>query len=156
MVHVSPNERNYHIFYQVLAAIRTGDSRLSKYDLASHDPASFKILGHGPFEMQDFNGEPVNEAENFGELYSALTRSGFSAGEIESVTDIIIAVLYLGNVSISGDEQAVIEVKDELSKAAELLKVDCGALEKSLLKKTVKYPGQVIEVDLSRAEATSA
>jgi len=51
LVHLGKNERNYHIFYQILAAISAGDERLSKYELASADPSHFKILGDGPFDM---------------------------------------------------------------------------------------------------------
>ena len=56
------NERNYHIFYQVLAAIASGDNRLSKYELDSTDPLSYKILGEGPFEITDFNDNQVEES----------------------------------------------------------------------------------------------
>ena len=153
---MGPHERNYHVFYYLLAAIRAGDSKLSKYDLQSDDPLSFRILGEGPFDIQDFNGDVIDEAEHFDQLYSALQRSGFAEDEIENITDVIMAILYLGNVVIEGDEKAVIQTNDELIKAAELLKVDAMALERSILKKTVKYPGQMIEVDLSCDDAKSA
>ena len=155
-MHLGQNERNYHIFYQVLAAIEAGDNRLSKYALESVDPTHFKILGNGPFDIQDFNGEPINEAQHFEQTILAMNRSGFSYDEIENVIDVIIAVLYLGNVSINGhddDRMASIDSNDDITKAAKLLKVEPDALKKCLLKKTVKYPGQVIEVDHSQAEA---
>ena len=44
---------------------------------------------------------------------------------------------------------------EPIAKAAELLKIESEALSKCLLKKTVKYPGQTIEVDHSKDEATS-
>ena len=45
---------------------------------------------------------------------------------------------------MTGDDdgsQAFVESSEEISKAAELLKVDAESLRKCILKKTVKYPG---------------
>lgn len=41
-------------------------------------------------------------------------------------------------------------------KASLLLKIAHESLEKCILKKTVKYPGQTIEVDHSKSEALNA
>ena len=85
LVHLGQNERNYHIFYQVLAAIEAGDNRLRKYALESVDPTHFKILGNGPFDIEHFNGEPVTKVVG--------DKSGRSRSSKMSGTGIILAAL---------------------------------------------------------------
>ena len=43
-----------------------------------------------------------------------------------------------------------------ITTAATYLKIDPDILSKTILKKTVRYPGQTIEIDHTRAEAISA
>ena len=71
---------------------------MSKYQLDSTDPLSYKILGEGPFEVTDFNGNPVDEAKRFDETVLAMSRSGFSYETIENIVDVIVALLHIGNV----------------------------------------------------------
>lgn len=63
IVHLPDNERNFHIFYQVLAAFAANNPRVTKYD--DIGDTSFKILGTGPSKMHDFNGNEVDEATRF-------------------------------------------------------------------------------------------
>lgn len=44
---------------------------------------------------------------------------------------------------------------EQVKKAAKLLKIEPDVLSKCLLKHTVKYPGQTIEIEHSRDEATN-
>ena len=44
---------------------------------------------------------------------------------------------------------------EEVNKAAKLLKIESDVLSKCLLKRTVKYPGQTIEIEHSRDEAVN-
>ena len=62
IVHLPENERNFHIFYQVLAAVAANNPRVTKYGIGD---TSFKILGTGPSKMHDFNGNEVDEAARF-------------------------------------------------------------------------------------------
>ena len=46
VAHVPLKERNYHIFYQILAACAQNEPRLAKYELP--DPSvNFKLIGEG-------------------------------------------------------------------------------------------------------------
>ena len=54
--------------------------------------------------MVDFNGQKVEEAKNFEETCTALNRSGFTYDEIENIVDVIIAILFLGNVELVGND----------------------------------------------------
>ena len=162
VVHVPQGERNYHFFYYLLAMSKievsgdTVDPRLEKYQLDG-DPRKFKILGDGPYDLLDFNGQAVDEKARFNSTLESLLRSGFSESEVEGICDVIVALLYLGNVNFDPNEEQTAHLisTTEIEKAASLLKVDPAALSQSLLKKVVKYPGQTIEVDHSRDEATN-
>ena len=96
LVFLPQNERNYHIFYQVLAAINAGDERLSKYQLSNADPRSYSILGRQIPQLTDFNGNLVDESKSFDDTIQAMSRSGFTREEIENVIDVVIAVLIVG------------------------------------------------------------
>ena len=96
LVFLPQNERNYHIFYQVLAAMRAGDDRLSKYQLRATDTCSYKILGRKNFEVTDFNGNLVDESKSFDTTIQAMSRSGFTYEEIENIIDVVIAILFIG------------------------------------------------------------
>ena len=65
VVHVPSNERNYHIFYQLMAAVSAGNSmvmeRYAGSGLADADFEAETILGSaftegGPAIVHDFNG----------------------------------------------------------------------------------------------------
>ena len=75
------------------------------------------------------------------------------------MVDVVVALLHLGNVVFDhqdeNQQKAIVRNTEPIAKAAELLKIEPEALSKCLLKKTVKYPGQTIEVDHSKDEAMS-
>ena len=86
-------------------------------------------------------------------------RSGFTDADISNILDVVVGVLYLGNVEFEKHDDAVAQASisntEMVTKAANYLKISDTALSKCLLKKTVKYPGQTIEIDHSRTEALS-
>lgn len=73
--------------------------------------------------------------------------------------DVLVGLLYLGNVELAHDESethAVLSGEEHLAKAAELLGIDVDELRKSILMKIVRYPGQVMEIDHTLDEARHA
>jgi len=88
-----------------------------------------------------------------------LKSSGFSDSEITGILDVIVGILFLGNIQFKenqdAEHRASIKNTEMVSKAATYLKVQEENLSKCLLKKTVKYPGQTIEIEHSRVEALS-
>ena len=115
VVHVPTNERNYHIFYQVLAAFAANNPRVTRYgEGGGLSDTSFKILGTGPSQIQDFNGVPIDEAIRFEQTISSLEGSGFSTVEISSILDGIVGLMHLGNVEFvepedDSDQRALIK-----------------------------------------------
>ena len=78
---------------------------------------------------------------------------------MDNMVDVVVALLHLGNVLFDhqdeNEQKAIVRDIEPITKAALLLKIEPEALLKCLLKKTVKYPGQTIEVDHSKDEAMS-
>ena len=73
--------------------------------------------------------------------------------------DILVAILLLGNLTMKEDtetDKVVIESTETLVEVSKLLKIDSDLLSKSMLVRTVKYPGQTIELNLSTKEASDA
>lgn len=123
MVKVNSNERNYHIFYQLLNG---GDRRMKD---------EFLIPGMG---VEDFlytrDGNDaiagVSDVNEWSALIEAFHIMGFSDKEQMSILRTVAAVLLLGNVTVmkesSRADQATLteEAYVEAAKACRLLSID--------------------------------
>ena len=152
---MAEDERSYHIFYQGLASAHIRD----KYRLTSANPADYGFLRSA---TNTYTIQGVNDAEGY-ELTMACMRSlGFSEEEIDSIWQIIVAILNLGNVNYRVDasnDEAYIKDDDRANvlRAAELLQLpDAEQLIGALETKVVKYPGQVIATRYQLNEAIPA
>lgn len=86
----SSEERNYHVFYELLAGL--GDQEKEKYGLQTADKYFYLNQG-GAIEI------PCKEdAEDFRCLLSAMQVLGFTAEEQDAIFRILSAVLHIGNV----------------------------------------------------------
>lgn len=118
-MHVPANERNYHIFYQVLAAAAAGNPWVAeRYSVQENNggsltDTSFTILGGaaadsvtGLIQMHDFNGREVDEATRFEQTIESLEGSGFSKADIGTILDVIVGLLFLGNVEFEHADES--------------------------------------------------
>ena len=111
----NPDERNYHIFYCMLAGMSKEDKQ--KYDLqdASHykyltgvnQPCFFflfPILNIFMFRIQGncTTCQGRNDANEFAEIRSAMKVLLFSEQEISDILRILAALLHLGNIAFKG------------------------------------------------------
>ncbi|CAM9761549.1 unnamed protein product, partial [Ectocarpus fasciculatus] len=160
VVSLAEGERNFHVFYQLLAA---GDKK--KWRLKGFDKYNY-ITQSSEVEIEN-----VNDKENFGALCSAFASLGIAQVEQDLVFRVLSAVLALGNIEFRGDDSSkeditVVEESYTVTIAAELLGVSREALEHILLTKTVTADeaGDVAEesmvshstVRLTSIQATSA
>ncbi|KAK7862317.1 hypothetical protein R5R35_014678 [Gryllus longicercus] len=111
VVFQAPEERNYHIFYQ-LCAVRDSfpDLKLDRQD-------AFHYLNQG--SCSGIQG--VNDAKQFEETCSALSLLGFSEREQKDMWHILAAILHLGNVFIT---ESVVEESDELDSECSVIAAD--------------------------------
>jgi len=124
-------ERNYHIFYQLLAGA-TAEQRAQLHLLSS--PGEYLYL-QGPPTV-----EGVSDEEEWVKTVDKLGSLGFSEAQQAEILRIYAAILILGNVAfVSASESERMTVMDAkpLATAAELLMVGQTQLENALLTRKV-------------------
>ncbi|CAH1990989.1 unnamed protein product [Acanthoscelides obtectus] len=125
VVFQAPDERNYHIFYQLCAA----RDRLKHLSLEHQNNFSYLNQGESP----DVTG--VNDLEAFEETVNALNMLCFTETEQDDMFKILAAILHLGNISFKkclvkmdneqGQEGCKMEETNKyMKKFAELLQID--------------------------------
>lgn len=160
LVHHSPLERNYHIFYELFFGLSL--EKKSAFHFTHLD--AFKYL----YPTADIyaTGTGVisskHDASNFFKLIEALKNTGFDDSTQDSIFRIIIAVLHVGNLefiesSNCGEEFAEFsssqENKDRISLICQLLGVSEGALLNAITLRTVIIANNSIQKFLPPRDA---
>ncbi|AOW07845.1 chitin synthase-domain-containing protein [Yarrowia lipolytica] len=131
-------ERNFHVFYYLLAGI----SATEREYLELPDPSesrSFRYLGH---QSQVKSG--INDAERFTHLKGSMASLGFSRSDMANMSQILAAVLHLGQIQFKstgndGTSGPAVEIAnpEELNLVANFLGVRTTVLENAMVYKTV-------------------
>ena len=135
-------ERNYHIFYQLLAG---ADSNLrSRLHLGRVE--DYRLLNQSGCSVI----EDVDDAAEFRDVIAALVTLQFYGDFSDTMFKIMSAILHLGNVDFDTVKDAA-EVSPnsmtQLGTVAELLGVDIGQLIFSLTEKRVQMgKGEVVNI----------
>ncbi|MDP2437853.1 MAG: hypothetical protein Q8P67_19090, partial [archaeon] len=117
-------ERNYHIFYQMLAGL---DSSLrSQFGL--RDAQSYWYLSQSGCTSVD----GVDDRQDFEEVVKAMRTVGFSDSEQNHIWCILSAILNLGNIRFEGEAPARVKDAGALQEASRLLAVEPDLLVMSL------------------------
>jgi len=150
VVQQAPNERNYHIFYQLVKGAAAPTKK--KYFLENVD--NFKYLaGGGCTEVKS-----IDDVADFKVVEQAFKDLGWSANDAELIYSVVSGVLHLGNLDFK-DKGAAADVVDMkwVEKAASCLLIPQALLQKALLVRTLKIRGQPnMDVALKRQEASDA
>ena len=123
-------ERNYHIFYQLLHGLPS--EQKEKYGLMSAD--KYFYLNQGGI----INVDGKNDKEDFESLQSALQVLSFSTEECETIYKILAAILHLGNIYFHrkqlkhGYEGVEIGSEVEIKRGAHLLQLSVNGIKKAL------------------------
>mmetsp|Transcript_174927 Transcript_174927/g.555363 ORF Transcript_174927/g.555363 Transcript_174927/m.555363 type:complete len:1153 (+) Transcript_174927:130-3588(+) len=149
-------ERNFHIFYQALAAAareRDGSAGAATAD-------SVELRGVLGFRAEDFAflagsrcyelAPGVDEAKDFDTTLVALKSFGVEGKNASALLGAVMAVLHLGNLQFTapptnseGAELAAAQ-GDVVSRCCELLEVDASELATALCRKTMQAPGESV------------
>ncbi|XP_070211520.1 unconventional myosin-Id-like [Littorina saxatilis] len=145
-------ERNFHSFYQLL--IGAPDERLSKMRL-TRDVSRYFFVNQG--------GDPktaaIDDRGDFKAVMGALKSAGFDPKSIDTLWNIVAAVIHLGNVDFEtgpDQEHAQVVNRQDLVDLAKLLNVETEALERALLSRVIAAGGNVVEKSLNVKDALFA
>lgn len=132
----APEERNYHVFYELLSGL-SDDTKL-KYGLLSPDKYFYLNQG-GNCEI-----DGKYDAEDFQSLMSAMQVLGFTSEEQDTIFRILASVLHLGNVYFHrkqlkhGQEGVEIGSDAEIRWTGHLLKLEVDGIKQALTTKTTE------------------
>uniref|UniRef100_A0A8V5GAC0 Uncharacterized protein n=1 Tax=Melopsittacus undulatus TaxID=13146 RepID=A0A8V5GAC0_MELUD len=90
VVHQNPGERNYHIFYALLAGV----SKEQKESLFLSEPETYHYLN----QSGCVTDENLNDVEMFSKVMTAMKVVDFSTEEIRDIFKLLSGTLHLGNV----------------------------------------------------------
>ncbi|KAK5135961.1 hypothetical protein LTR08_004419 [Meristemomyces frigidus] len=140
-------ERNYHIFYQLVA----GASEAEREELGLIPVEHFDFLNQGGAP----HIEGVNEAKDFADTRASLTRLGVSEQIQTSLWRILAALLHIGNIKITATRQdsQLSATEPSLAKACALLGIDANEFAKWTVKKQLITRGEKIMSNLTAQQA---
>lgn len=119
----SAGERNYHIFYEMLAGLSAEEkARLGNLKSAK----DYKCLNGGNvFTRRGVSGGVLNDAEEFATVRQSMLSIGMSEELVWNFFSVLAAILHLMEVNFVNDanDKATIEHEGDFLKACELLNV---------------------------------
>eukprot|EP00520_Triparma_pacifica_P008922 CAMPEP_0118634660 /NCGR_PEP_ID=MMETSP0785-20121206/1667_1 /TAXON_ID=91992 /ORGANISM="Bolidomonas pacifica, Strain CCMP 1866" /LENGTH=3685 /DNA_ID=CAMNT_0006525653 /DNA_START=427 /DNA_END=11481 /DNA_ORIENTATION=+ len=154
LVSHSPNERSFHIFYQLLSGGLTSDL-LTKAELDGKSANYFYYLSFGDTTIDSVDDE--DELKTTMEAFKAI---GFETDEIESLLISLAGILYLGNVDFVETESDGTMAGDsstpDLNSCASLLGVNPDRLDRAVTTKERNVRGESIISPLTGEQSTAS
>ncbi|XP_037705037.1 unconventional myosin-Ib isoform X6 [Choloepus didactylus] len=144
-------ERNFHVFYQLLAG--ASEELLNKLKL-KRDVSRYNYLS---LDSATVNG--MDDAANFRTVRNAMQIVGFLDHEAQSVLEVVATVLKLGNIEfkpdsrVNGLDESKIKDKNELKEICELTGIDQSVLERAFSFRTVEAKQEKVSTTLNVAQA---
>jgi len=141
-------ERNYHIFYQLVA----GTTDEEREELGLVPAEQFDYLNQGGAPRID----GVDDAKDFADTRASLTRLGVSTEVQLHLWRILAALLHIGNIKIgaSRSESHLDASEPSVAKACRLLGIDATEFAKWTVKKQLVTRGEKIISNLTPQQAT--
>jgi len=144
VVYQAPNERTFHIFYQLLK----GASGEEKGDLAILPAERFNYLNQSGCTTVQY----LDDAKEFEDTKRAAASCGITPVDQKLIFRVVMAILHLSNLPFQKAPQgegAELKDKESLETAARLLGVAAQRLEDSLIRPRIKAGTEVVRQHLS-------
>ena len=136
------NERNFHIFYQMLAGV----SALQKKELFLKSHSEYKYLSNGNVTVPS-----INDREEYEETLKAFETMNIGAEEVTGILQTLSFVLLMGNLTEKithesrQNDQAKITDDEIVNQICQLAGVSVRDFNRALLKPKVKAGFQTVE-----------
>jgi len=147
VVQQADQERNYHIFYQLISGT-TPDEKKAFY---LQNPENFNYLNQsGCFDIPG-----VNDSTEFKDTRKAFDIIGINKDEQSAIFKILAAILHLGNIKFDAvhGEGSQINNKDTLNTIATLLNCDAAQLERALVEPRIMAGRDLVATSLNPDKA---
>jgi myosin-1 len=146
------NERNYHIFYQLLS----GSDAAMKARLHLRSPSDYHYLNQS--ECYKIGG--VDDSDEFKDVIEAMKTLQFSPATIESIFSIIAGILLVGNIEFEtldpNSEAAVVASASSstMHQCSELFGLDSDSLLFALQEKRIQMgKGSIVSMKYNASSA---
>jgi len=149
IVYQAKDERNYHIFYQLVQ----GADNEEKKTYLIQEPSSYHYLNQSGIIV--IPGGKIDDGEDFFRTKNALSFLKLDETKQKQIFKILGAVLQLGNVTFNPGPHDSSEYKNPevISNVAKLLEVDENKLKESLVKRTMVVTNQTLILTLKPEQA---
>ncbi|KAM9305752.1 LOW QUALITY PROTEIN: unconventional myosin-XV [Gastrophryne carolinensis] len=153
IVFQAKNERNYHIFYEMLAGLPAQE----KQSFYLQDAETYYYLNQGG----NCEIPSKSDAEDFRRLIYAMESLSFNGEDQDSIFRILSSILHLGNVyferyETESQEVASIVSASEIRVVSELLQISPEGLQKAITYKVTETMREKIYTPLSVDSAVDA
>ncbi|KAF6736431.1 Unconventional myosin-XV [Oryzias melastigma] len=153
IVFQAKSERNYHIFYELLAGLPPNE----KHSLYLQEAETYYYLNQGG----NCTIEGKDDGEDFRRLLSAMDILCFTPEEQNGIYRLLSSILHLGNTyfephQAEGEEVASVVSAQEIRVVAELLQVSPESLQKSITFKMTDTVREKIYTPLTVESAVDA
>ncbi|KAF7562571.1 hypothetical protein G7046_g1555 [Stylonectria norvegica] len=140
-------ERNYHIFYQLVA----GASEQERHDLDILPIEQYEYLNQGNCPTID----GMDDAAEFEATKRSLNTIGVTQAQQSDIFKLLAGLLHLGNVKItaSRNDSVLAPTEPSLERACAILGVNAAEFSKWIVKKQLVTRGEKISSNLSQAQA---
>ncbi|KAF2457342.1 P-loop containing nucleoside triphosphate hydrolase protein [Lineolata rhizophorae] len=140
-------ERNYHIFYQLIAGAT--DAERNELGLLPVDQFEYMNQGHAP------TIDGVDDKAEFDATRKSLRTIGVSQDTQSEIFRVLAALLHLGNIKITATrtDSSLSPEEPSLVKACQLLGIDAANFAKWTVKKQLITRGEKIMSNLTQQQA---
>lgn len=149
----SPGERNYHVFYQLVAEGQNNTNMAKTFHLKPLNTYRY-LYSSG---LVDTDLDSSSDAKKFEALLMAFTVLQIPQPMIDGIIKVLSAILWLGNLNFSDidGEKCELDVKDEpiLDIVSELLGLNLIDMKQVCLLRQINVRGNITEIPLKFQEA---